>query len=498
MTDIESSSSSDINERVPEKRDGSKSPKRFTTFAFVVIAFLVVCLTAALSALAVTGSLRGNGNKGETVVQQNSNELSNNGPEKEEEEEKLDATSPPFIPSTKDTMPNIGFLLAGYDIIYGNPLPTSASGVLTSDPGFRLPIFDADFSRAETTQDLRYLVPDGLSVRSCTGTCSLSFTSSIMETTSQYRDQLEVKAKASGSARKGPFKARFSASSDYRRVESGTVSSGEMVTQSEASCCAYFGQLSNFDMPKLHSTFLKGLESLTDEYDESVYRTFINAFGTHFVSKGFMGALYGEQSLISSEAQAFFKSRELDIRAAASASAFGISVSADVQVNSERELAQQFRRQGVTRSVYTHGATPPADGNPATWAAQTIESPAPIALELERIDTIPSLPISPAALANLNRAIDVYCDMLVEESVIESCEGPATIDGLANPETCPIKANPFMIVSCADWSLVEPVQCGSADCCYQNTCYAFQAGFSPLNDCRGRGDPNTCKGFFSS
>jgi hypothetical protein len=62
------------------------------------------------------------------------------------------------------TMLNVGFLLSGYNLMLGNPVPTSESGVLTSDPGFRLPIFVADFSEGQTTQDLRYVIPSGLAV----------------------------------------------------------------------------------------------------------------------------------------------------------------------------------------------------------------------------------------------------------------------------------------------------------------------------------------------
>jgi hypothetical protein len=164
--------------------------------------------------------------------------------------------------------------------MFGNPLPTSGSGVLTSDPGFRLPVFFADFSEGQTTQDLRYVIPSGLAVRSCSGTCSLSFTSSIIESEIAYSNRLGIKAKVKGGSKF--FAAKFSASTDYQRVSSGTNSEGETVTHSEASCCAYFGELPEFDMPGFHPTFLAGLATLTEEFDEQIYRTFIEAFGTHF------------------------------------------------------------------------------------------------------------------------------------------------------------------------------------------------------------------------
>jgi hypothetical protein len=154
-------------------------------------------------------------------------------------------------------------------------------------------------------------------------------------------------------------------------------------------------------MPAFHPTFLVGLVTLTEEFDEEVYRTFIDAFGMHFVQKGFMGALYGEKSIISSKARESFKSMNLDIQAAASTSAFGISASASLQVESGK-----FRRQDVQRSVYSHGAPSPSDGEPTTWAQLTIDSPAPIYTEFKRLDNISrKLWIHPALLLCRRRVL---------------------------------------------------------------------------------------------
>ena len=486
------------NAKAGEMEDTKKMSKTIKWLTVAVI-LLVLILVVSLAGLGASGNLRGKSS--ETESDSSKNEMipaePTLSPQQGKEEELITAAPQPTLPNNLKTMPNVGFLLSGYDILFGNPLPTSASGVLTSDPGFRSPVFVADYSEAQTTQDRRYLVPGGLAVRSCTGTCSLSFTSNIIESALQYQERLGVKAKVSASRKGLLVKARFSASVDYQRVESGTSSNGETVSQSEASCCAYFGELSAFDMPRFHPTFLAGLESLTDEYDEKVYQTFIDAFGTHYVQKGFMGALYGEQSMISEQARTSLESQNIDIRAAASASAFGISVSAKVQVEEDKTLAAQFRSEDIQRSVYTHGAAPPADGDPSTWASQTIESPAPISIELERLDSLP-LPISEAAMANLEQALDTYCAMLVGEGQIGSCDGPSESEPegpLANPDHCPVQANPFMMISCADWSKLEPLRCGD-DCCYRNTCHAFQAGFNVNEDCVGRGDKETCAGFF--
>ena len=64
--------------------------------------------------------------------------------------------------------------------------------------------------------------------------------------------------------------------------------------------------------PKLELTF--------QNYDVEKYRQFINTFGTHYIKEANMGALYGQQSTISSESWGRMVNQDLDISASASAS----------------------------------------------------------------------------------------------------------------------------------------------------------------------------------
>ena len=85
-------------------------------------------------------------------------------------------------PKVAPIMPNIGYTLDGYDIFYGNPIATGTEGA-TPDPGFRLqPIFKAVYS-GKVTPDQRYSVPDGMEIRSCSGTCSMTFGSNLVSGT---------------------------------------------------------------------------------------------------------------------------------------------------------------------------------------------------------------------------------------------------------------------------------------------------------------------------
>ncbi len=86
--------------------------------------------------------------------------------------------------SSLPTFPNIGYLGRGYDIFYGNPSNT----VSGTDPGFRMQVLNFVYG-TETTPDRRYRVPDGIEVLPAES-CSISFTSSIIQTSSEYVKKL--------------------------------------------------------------------------------------------------------------------------------------------------------------------------------------------------------------------------------------------------------------------------------------------------------------------
>jgi hypothetical protein len=97
-------------------------------------------------------------------------------------------------------------------------------------------------------------------------------------------------------------------------VEHSTSSGKELVKQAKASCSAYFGGLTQFDLPDCHPIFLTGLETLTDSFDASVYLTFIDAFGTRYIQKGFMGTVYGEHSIILEQVKHYGSGQCLSFR----------------------------------------------------------------------------------------------------------------------------------------------------------------------------------------
>lgn len=78
-------------------------------------------------------------------------------------------------------LPNVDYLASGYNIIYGNPQTTKA-GV---DYGFTQKIFDLSYSEYLTTDDLRYLVPDGTSFKKNSG-CVLDFSTQVISGAGSY------------------------------------------------------------------------------------------------------------------------------------------------------------------------------------------------------------------------------------------------------------------------------------------------------------------------
>ena len=164
-------------------------------------------------------------------------------------------------------MNNIGYVLAGYDIYFGNPKSTEEE----IDPGYRLPIFQAEY-KGSASQDTRHCIPEGMSVLSCRGSCLLEFSTTRINSTKTYLKNLQNSVGVTGSwPAKWAVNGSFAASFDYRRIENTTASSQYIFTLSEASCCAYSATLYDYGHPKFHHNFIDNLKNLTDDYNPSKY-----------------------------------------------------------------------------------------------------------------------------------------------------------------------------------------------------------------------------------
>ena len=128
-----------------------------------------------------------------------------------------------------------------------------------------------------------------------------------------YTSSLDIKASVEGSG----WGARFSASADYKHVDSSTKRSKNLFTHSEISCCAYTASVLEYDSPAFSQNFLNAVKSLSTKYDKLAYRRFISTFGTHYVRSANMGATYGQQSEISSSSWKKMEDSDVNIKASA-------------------------------------------------------------------------------------------------------------------------------------------------------------------------------------
>merc|ERR1711936_1374633 len=83
-------------------------------------------------------------------------------------------------------MNNIGYVLSGYDIYRGNPVPTYD----IVDPGTRSLIFAAEHN-GDMTPDYRYCTPEGISLLKCSGNWQLSFQTDFISGTYSYNEKME-------------------------------------------------------------------------------------------------------------------------------------------------------------------------------------------------------------------------------------------------------------------------------------------------------------------
>ena len=152
----------------------------------------------------------------------------------------------------KQSFPNIDYALLGYNIIKGYP---DATG---HDPGFTVPIFDAEFSTDHQSADCRYSIPRGFIAISDVS-CVTSFSSTIIQTSYELRKYLSHSASVSADS---IFGLEFSASFAYKLFIS-TLNIGKSVfIMSTANCRYFYVKLKEHSLPKFSSDFVNWVKRL--------------------------------------------------------------------------------------------------------------------------------------------------------------------------------------------------------------------------------------------
>jgi len=337
--------------------------------------------------------------------------------------------------ATAVTMPNIGYVLSGYDIYKGNPIRKGKP-----DPGFRYPIFRAVYEEGNLTPDNRFKEPNGMSIQSCDGTCVLDFKSSLISGSKSYRKELSNKVSVSFGI---PIIASFSASTEFRQVEEKSSEQSTFYTMSEVQCCAYWACLEDYHIPKFDDNFMRGLDTLPVEYDEYKYSKFVENFGTHYIMEAEMGALYGQQSTISKESWYKMKSSGTNIEMAASYSG-KFDIGGGVGSESEKEEREAFSKEVEEKTVYSRGEVPTADA--FDWAQKVKREPQPVSLKLRPMEELMERRElkedyfekkgRTRVLENLKKFLANYCKYLMKRGMISSCDEPPPDQPLPG-ENCP-------------------------------------------------------------
>ena len=179
-------------------------------------------------------------------------------------------------------MPDIGYILRGYDMYYGNPLPTGEWHFIPRffitdifiptggpvDKGFQSAIFEANYDEGITTADGRYCIPEGMDIVACSG-CALSFGHEFFTGAKKYSEKLGFSLGFGANVGGGSF----GASIDFQHVSEETSDYANIFIHSNAACCAYVAKSQKFAHPQFSNNFLGGLDYLPEEYGEgSEYR----------------------------------------------------------------------------------------------------------------------------------------------------------------------------------------------------------------------------------
>jgi hypothetical protein len=99
-----------------------------------------------------------------------------------------------------------------YNLLSGNPLSDQV------DPGFEHAIFEFSYINKDTTEDGKYLVPDGVSNRKVSS-CTFSTDIRTYRGTQSYQEDLKVKATISGEYKGSLVDGAFSSSASYQFMQ---------------------------------------------------------------------------------------------------------------------------------------------------------------------------------------------------------------------------------------------------------------------------------------
>jgi len=304
-------------------------------------------------------------------------------------------------------MKNIHYAGQGYNIVKGNP---QCSGGCTAsggfDPGFfgANSVIDLSYTAGKTTPDGRYLVPDSLDIEKAVS-CSLVSHTSAVHSAYDYQHSLDVDASVDASMGGGFFlpKVHFSASVDFQTMAQKTGESASTVYSIRAACSVYQASTIPFTTLNLTAPFRNGVATLPATYDAARYYTFINYFGTHYVTEVQMGAKMVRNLECSSTAANTLTSHGVNVNAAVQVDYAIAHIKAGASVSWHQSDHDELSKMQCSASELVVGTAPPAglscgtpDCNPANldmspWQNYLLGDqgePMPIQYKLASLDAL--------------------------------------------------------------------------------------------------------------
>lgn len=316
---------------------------------------------------------------------------------------------------------NIGWFLAGYNYMRGNPFDNRL------DPGFTRSnrIFQGTYDENQVTADGLFEIPDGIAVDNALS-CQVAFSSEGVKTSAELSTKYSTKASAKGGADFGAFKAKFGASAGFQASSKLMATSETTEMYVDAECHVYTGGL-KFNKPKFTKDFVDALEDLPEEYkgNEHEYKNFLELFGTHYVHDATMGASYGRSTQISKHTVEAMASLGYHIGQSASAAAKGVAFDNEFKTEMEAKMAAAFEKNTENHKFYSRGAT--VSEKWEDWAKQVLNNPFILEYNLRRIDSLQReliKHINYEKFMSLRAALNDYCTQLKKDGDIGSCEAP--------------------------------------------------------------------------
>mmetsp|Transcript_11584 Transcript_11584/g.13345 ORF Transcript_11584/g.13345 Transcript_11584/m.13345 type:complete len:572 (+) Transcript_11584:46-1761(+) len=320
-------------------------------------------------------------------------------------------------------LPNIGYLGSGYDLIKGNPQPTSAQ----ADPGFTVaPIFTLAYTQNRTTPDGHYLIPDSVDAVRETS-CSYATEELEVYGETSYSDQLKSSVDVNG---KFPF-GSFTASSDWSSSTEKVTTKHLISISARAQCSVYSAVLKDFVSIPVSDEFqgaVNYLMTLDPSNEKDGYLRVLGHFGTHYTSRILMGASSVLRSTFSRYTYYRLHSSNFSFSAGASASFSLFSGGASTMTSQQKQDAETYNQNRTEETQSFLGAHPSTDGDWKTWASTVEQSPYPFKYTLAPISSIMTTEYFPTLdatkLKAVSQKLDQYVDDYCQTVSGASCSAP--------------------------------------------------------------------------